>query len=254
MGSMEKRILTPYVVVIILMVLTSLALAFTVDVSITDVTALKMELPGRVGEWTGYEVRFCQNPQCRQEHKLLELQGGTSCPSCGSDVDIMSLGERQLLPADTILLKKRYFNENGDDIFVSVVFSGKERVSIHRPQICLAGQGRRIQDSYVLDVPIKDRKDELQVMVLDIIHPVTAPGGKTYELPRYYVYWFVGKDRETPYHLERMLWMGLDRVFRNVAHRWAYIAVGGARSTDSEEHKERIRRFLADFYPQMLTD
>jgi hypothetical protein len=222
-----------------------------VDVTVVDQTPLRYELPSRAGHWVGHDIRYCQNPRCRREFDLASMPDPKACPDCGGTVDIMSLGERQLLPPDTVILKKRYFDDRDRDLFVSVVFSGKERVSIHRPQICLVGQGRRIVSDSVISVPIPGRAP-LQVMVLDIIHPVTTADGTTYELPRYYAYWFVGADRETPYHWQRMLWMGVDRVFRNIAHRWAYIAIGGARSLEDDSHKQEIAEFVADFYPQMM--
>lgn len=233
------------------MSVTSFALMRGVDVSVMDQTPLRYELPDQAGLWAGQNVRYCQNPRCRKEFPLKEMPDPQTCPVCSGSMDIMSLAERQLLPPDTIILKKRYFDTRERDLFVSVVFSGKERVSIHRPQICLVGQGRQILDSSVITVPLAGR-DPLEVMVLDILHPVTAADGTDYELPRYYAYWFVGADRETPYHLERMLWMGMDRVFRNVAHRWAYIAVGGARETEGDAHKQEIAEFVAGFYPQMM--
>ncbi len=254
MEAMERTSYTPCLVVIGLMVLTSFALAYSVDVTITDQAGLKYELPARVGTWTGHDVRYCQNPRCRREFKLSDMADPDACPSCGSAVDVISLGERQLLPPDTILLKKRYFNAQGEDLFVSVVFSGKERVSIHRPQVCLRSQGRRILDDEVLAVPLAGRAD-LQVMLLDILHHVTPEQGQAVRIPRFYAYWFAGIDRETPHHWQRMLWMGLDRAFRGVAHRWAYVAVGGARDEqDPGHHRQLLREFVADLYPQILRD
>ena len=67
----------------------------------------------------------------------------------------------------------------------------------------------------------------------------------------YYAYWFVGKDRETPFHLERMFWMAWDRIIHNVAHRWAYIAVAGDRSLSNDDHVEQVRGFIHDIYPYL---
>ena len=251
---METRSVTPYIIVIALMLLTVLALAYTVDVSVSDETALKLSLPDQVGPWEGFDVLYCQNPRCRREFKAADLKDSDTCPACDSTgLDVMSLGERQLLPADTILLKKRYFNPEGEDVFVAVVFSGKERVSIHRPQICLKGQGRILHDEYTMEVPLEGR-DPLEIMVLDIVHPVKGPNGETVDLPRYYAYWFVGKDRETPYHWERMVWMASDRIFRSVSHRWAYISVGGARDPSDTAHEQRLKDFVGAFYPQVLKE
>ena len=248
---METKTLKPYFVVLGLMVLTSLALAFTVDVNVTDQAGVRVYLPDRVGDWSGREMRFCQNELCQKEYHVDELKDVNVCPACGGPLGSMSFGEKLILPADTEILKKHYNNPNGRTIFVSIVMSGKERASIHRPQICLVGQGNEIIHSGVLDVPMDSRKS-LEVMLLDMIRRGKTPAGQPYEVPTYYGYWFVGKGRETPYHVQRLIWMGTDRIFHNVSHRWAYIAVAGMRDPDGKVYQEEIRSFLEDLYPEML--
>jgi hypothetical protein len=150
-----------------------------------------------------------------------------------------------------VLLRKRYYNAAGQIIHVSIVLSGKERASIHRPQVCLRGQGRSVLREFVMPIPLPDR-DPLEVMVLDLEHKISRPGFDAQPALSYYAYWFVGKNRETPRHLQRMIWMGIDRVFHNVAHRWAYISVGGGRQPDSEAYTREIRDFVSQLYPQMV--
>ncbi|HPF99641.1 MAG TPA: exosortase-associated EpsI family protein [Kiritimatiellia bacterium] len=248
---METKTLKPYFVVLGLMILTSLALAFTVDVNVTDQAGIRMFLPDHVGTWSGREMRFCQNELCQREYHVDELKDVNVCPACGGPLGSMSFGEKLILPADTQILKKHYSNPNGRTIFVSIVLSGKERASIHRPQICLVGQGNEIIHSAVLDVPMNNRKT-LGVMLLDMLRRGKTAEGKAYEAPTYYAYWFVGKGRETPYHVQRMIWMGTDRVFHNVSHRWAYIAVAGMRDPEGTAYQDEIRGFLKDLYPEIL--
>jgi hypothetical protein len=81
---------------------------------------------------------------------------------------------------------------------------------------------------------------------------VKKPDGQTLEYASYYAYWFVGKGRETPYHLQRMIWMATDRIFHNVSHRWAYIAISGGRQTDSEDYQKEMVAFIHDLYPQVM--
>jgi hypothetical protein len=251
---METTSLRPYLNIIVALVVTAFLLAFTVDVSVSNVAGVKTELPDKVGEWKGDEIRFCQNPACLEEFYLSELVDRNVCPECGGELAGMSKVEADILPDDTIIVKKKYTHPDGQSVFVSLVMSGKERSSIHRPQLCLAGQGNEITQSKVFDVPMEGR-DDLGVMMLDMT--TTVPGGsdgKPMVFPRYYAYWFVGRDRETPYHLERMFWMAFDRVFRNVAHRWSYISVAGVRgSVNSEDraHVEQAREFIYEFYPQI---
>jgi hypothetical protein len=236
------------------MALTSLALAITVDVKVTDEAGVRVALPDTVGPWTGAQLLYCQNSECRKEWQLDELDDPEVCPECGGELASMTISEKKLLPGDTVILKKRYMRP-GDPrpLFVSIVLSGKERASIHRPQVCLVGQGREITDSEVLEVPLEERKP-LDVMMLNLLTTVSGRKEQSTRMGQFYAYWFVGKGRETPYHVERMIWMAYDRIFRNVAHRWAYISVSGVRDLDSREHYEIVQEFVHDLYPQMAID
>lgn len=245
---METRGYGPYITVIVLMALTSLVLALSVDVNITDQAGIKMELPDAVGEWTGNEVRYCHNRECLGSFYVNDIQNRDVCPSCGSQLHGMSYDEAAVLPKDTVLIKKRYNHPTGRQLFVSIVLSGGDRSSIHRPQMCLTGQGQVILNSEVLDVPIQGRKP-LQVMVLDLEPEGRAQGVSA--ATTYYAYWFVGKGRETPYHIQRMIWMSTDRIFHNVAHRWAYIAVTGLRDEGSADYLDEIREFVGGLYPSI---
>lgn len=235
------------------MVLTSFALAFSVDVEVSDVAGVKAELPDQVGDWRGYELRFCQNQSCQKEHDRRTLANPDTCPDCGGKLAGMSYLESRLLPHDTVLVKKRYTNSVGRMMFASIVLSGRERASIHRPEVCLVGQGSEIVDQSVLEVPI-DGRAPLKVKVLDMIHRRGGANAPQAVYHSYYAYWFVGHGRETPEHWQRMFWMASDRVLHNIAHRWAYISVASSRAEHNEEHLSQARDFIHDLYPQMLTD
>jgi hypothetical protein len=248
--TMETATLKPYFVTIGVLIAAVVLLSFSVDVRTSDEAGIRMELPDLVGNWTGQDMLFCQNPVCLREYRAGDLGGATRCPACGGELDHMTRSEKDLLPKDTQILKKDYRNPNGRGIYATVVLSGKERVSIHRPQVCLVGQGYKILRSHVVSVPLQGRLP-LKVMVLDLLRVVRTPEGQTVEAPFYFAYWFVGKDRETPYHVERMLWMASDRILRNVSHRWAYIAVSGLRDPGSESYKAELLEFVQAFYPQI---
>jgi hypothetical protein len=70
----------------------------------------------------------------------------------------------------------------------------------------------------------------------------------------FYAYWFVGKDRETASHVQRMIWMAADRIFRGVSHRWAYIAIYGHRVPGSNAHIQLLADFIALFRPAIVLD
>jgi hypothetical protein len=247
---MEARVFKPYLTVLGLMALTSLALAFTVDVKLADEAGIEMALPDRVAGWTGEELRFCQNKGCEKAFGVLSLERPDVCPACGGVLSSMAKVEKDLLPPDTSVIKKRYANAAGREIVVSIVLSGRERASIHRPEVCLVGQGTEITRRATLEVPIAGRAP-LGVKVLDIQQWWRGADGRRMEADSYYAYWFAGKDRETPDHLQRMIWMATDRVLRGVAHRWAYIAISGSRDRASESFRDELREFVGGLYPAL---
>ncbi|NCD35016.1 MAG: exosortase-associated EpsI family protein [Spartobacteria bacterium] len=160
--------------------------------------------------------------------------------------------EYSILPKDTYITRKLYKNAvTGDGLFVALVMSGADRSSIHRPQLCLVGQGNEILGQHVEEVPMTGR-DDLGVMVIDMMRPYARNSKQQGKYPSFYAYWFVGKDRETPYHVERMFWMAYDRIVKNVSHRWSYISISGSGKYAAK--KETVDAFVADFYPQITRD
>ena len=259
---MEKKAgIRQYIILIGLFAFTALLLGFTVDIRITDEAGVRTSLPEKLStDWIGYDVLFCHNKRCGRSWLVKDLvpdeHGDFLCPRdytgkpCGGKLHPMAYGEWDNLPKDTTIFKKQYFNLNQSNLtaFCAVVLSGQDRSSIHRPQVCLIGQGNEIVSQTVISVPLAGRKP-LEVMVLNLIrdHP---NGGKYYS---YYAYWFVGKDRETAHHMDRMVWMGFDRIFRNVAHRWAYISVSVERTDPDSDgiHHAVIQDVVGKLYPQI---
>ena len=232
------------------MAVVSLSLAVSVDVKVTNKAGVQLNLPDAFGEWVGSEIRFCQSDACQTTYLANELEDPERCTECRSPLYSMSLGEAQLLPPDTGMRKQCYQNPGGKEVNVSIVLSGNERGSIHRPEVCLTGAGWDLESKEVAEVQLEGR-EPLQVMVLNLKRTASSESGMAYEMRNYYAYWFVGKDRETPYHLMRMYLMAADRVTRNVAHRWAYISVMGPRESNSDDYKEQIQKFVSDLYPHM---
>ncbi len=256
---MGKSLLKPFLMVTALMLVSIFALAFTGGVDMNFIPGVVMDLPERVGGWVGNELRFCHNPRaCALDYRdasfyVRELELPNVCPGCSERLFNCSRAEKEQLPKDTGFVKSAYTNSTGALFHTSIVLSGAARDSIHRPQRCLRGQGYTLDDEYTIKVPLPGR-DLLKVRVLKTSRTFQSANGP---VPYYgfYAYWFVGQDRETPYHLERMFWLAWDRVVRSVANRWAYIAVSGTRTTEEDEIFEKnIISFVKQVYPEILTD
>jgi hypothetical protein len=258
---MEINAYKPHLILIGLMIVTALALAFTVDVTLSDQAGVQMKLPASLdGGWVGDELRFSHNAENPKQYRVSELELPNIDPVTGEKLFTMSLPEYDALPHDTEFLKSIYTNDAGTNVFVSIVLSGRERDSIHRPERCLVGQGNTIVNQkfwnflvpQVIEVPLEGRQP-LKVAVLETLRNYHDEKGERKTYYGYYAYWFVGQNRETPSHYARMVWLAWDRVINSVAHRWAYIAVSGDRKDEtSKEYEQEIVDFVQKLYPHLL--
>lgn len=255
---MEKSLFKPFLSIVILMAISVFLLAFTVGVKFDFTPGVVMELPANVEGWVGNELRFCHNPEsCARDYRdasfyVSDLEIPDICPNCGESLYSMARAEKEQLPEDTEFVKSAYTNAVGTRLFTSIVLSGTARDSIHRPQRCLKGQGNTLDDEYTLVVPIQGRKPLHVRVILTSRTYNTVNGPEDYY--GFYAYWFVGQDRETPYHLGRMFWLAWDRVVRSTANRWAYIAVQGKREAEGKVYETDIIDFVQKVYPYVLTE
>jgi hypothetical protein len=155
--------------------------------------------------------------------------------------------------------------ENRDLAHASLVIAGHDSRSIHRPEVCLDGQGWTITDSRVREVKLLSG-DVLRVRDLAIEREVLLSNGTKLPLRAHYVYWFVGADISTPSNLERQLLSLRDSVLRNVNHRWAYPSViarvtdnltpqqSGERRRNDAETVEMILSLIRSLAPHLQKD
>jgi EpsI family protein len=133
-------------------------------------------------------------------------------------------GEIATLPSDTQIVRREYLNPAGDRIMASIVLSGGEKRSIHRPEVCLPAQGWSMRGGKVEQVPLADGRD-LKVMDLSLTRDVEIGPGDRRKLYADYFYWFVGNGVTTPHHWNRVFLTSFDRITKNINHRWAYVIV-----------------------------
>jgi hypothetical protein len=260
---MQIRAFTPYLILIGLMIIAALALAFTVDVTLSDKAGVVMKLPAALdGGWVGDELRFSHNAENPKQYQVSQLELPNIDPVTGDKLFTMSLAEYDALPHDTEFLKSIYTNDAANQVFVSLVLSGRERDSIHRPERCLVGQGSTIVNQHfwnvvmpqVIEVPLEGR-EPLKVAVLETIRNYRGADGERKVYHGYYAYWFVGQGRETPSHYMRMLWLAWDRVVNSVSHKWAYVVVAGDRMDEkSKDYEQQITEFVQKLYPHLLVN
>lgn len=169
----------------------------------------------------------------------------------------VSESERIILPDDTEFAKMLYTDPEGDSVNAQIVLAGAERRSIHRPEVCLPGQGWTIKSSQTLKIPLPSGST-LPVTMLRIARPITV-GDQTAELESLFLYWFVGKDTVTASHLARVLKTNLDVLIDNTNHRWAYVIASspvwaGLKPGGKTEAETRsmLESFIKEFAPEII--
>jgi len=135
----------------------------------------------------------------------------------------VSPAEKAILPADTEFAKMAYGTDHIQRVHAQIVLAGAEKRSIHRPEVCLPGQGWTIKSSQTVPIPLTDEKT-LNVTLLNISIPVRV-GNDTRELTQLFAYWFVGYGTTTPSHFVRIAKTNMDVLLHNTNHRWAYVIV-----------------------------
>ena len=160
---------------------------------------------------------LCAAPDAR----LAEIGGYRSEP-----VEV-SEAERHVLPDDTGFDKRRYEDEAGNWFQVSVVIGGKSKSSIHRPELCLPGQGFQM---------IAPRTVEVGGVEW---HCVTLARGAVPACG--FAYTFFNQDGyRTSSHLRRIFRDVWDRSIRGRIDRWVMVTVFSSNADEA-----RLRAFLA---------
>lgn len=211
-------------------------------------------LPAQIGNFRGQQPWFCHNEQCRRVFEEDELRRAapdgrlpTVCPTCGGKLLAISLGELTVLPADTLILRHNYQNYGGDTLSVVVVVNGASRMSIHRPELCLPGQGYSIDRMQIARFTMDDRR-EIHVKLVDVRRP-SRSGMATGRMGE--AYFFVSASHQTASHFTRILTSAFDRAVRNRITCWAMVVVYADRPFDTPERLRLLEGFVTGLYAQL---
>lgn len=159
----------------------------------------------------------------------------------------VSAVERELLPPDTGYSRKLYVAvaDPRRQVLLSIVLSGRDRTSIHRPELCLVGQGwtiaERTRHRFAAGAGVP-------ATLLRVHREVQTPRGRAV-VPQLVAYWFLHGDGVVATHGERMWRDACSRVLRGRADRWAYVLM----QTDAVEGEPaalaRMEAVLAATWP-----
>lgn len=251
MVKIERARFLPHLIVLVAVLGTYAHLSQPRQIRGDTESSIPLELPTRLGPYIGEDLLFCQNDQCARVFRRHELGDGDveglRCTNCTNEVAAISIGEARMLPSNTPIFRKVYAAPNHPDIQATLVFSGNERMSIHKPQVCLLSQGNRIVNELEYDVRVTPER-RMPVRVIELLQDYAGADGEKITEYAVYAYWFFSPERETPSHSKRLLWMAYDNALRSYRPRWAYVSL--AMLVDPRQ-PEAYKAELDDFVPRL---
>ena len=147
---------------------------------------------------------------------------------CKTEELQVSEAELSILPKDTKFIKRLYTDANGDWFAVSAVIGGVSKMSIHRPELCLPGQG------YLMSSPRNNRSsDGTSWRMITLEKGGSGRQGFAYTF-------FNQAGFKTSSHTMRILCDVWDRTVFNRIDRWVMITVNSSVHDD-----DRLSAFLA---------
>lgn len=180
---------------------------------------IPISIPEAIDGFRADEIVFCHNESCASEASFTKSflaankLDSSHCPHCTNSLHKISLGEKTVLPEDTVI-EKRVFTDVStlDTHIVTFVKSGRSKGSIHRPELCLPAQG------FSMLSPHNSRQGEIPWHILETLKPGLPSSRLSYTF-------FNQKGFVTSSHYERILYDMWDRTVNNTMDRWVMITV-----------------------------
>jgi hypothetical protein len=147
-------------------------------------------------------------------------------------------------------------------VFLSIVLSGRDRTSIHRPELCLVGQGWTIKGAASHRFAWPRGKDgtkserragetgaDLLTVPVTLLQTERAEANDERKFRALVAYWFVNGDRIVTSHWERAWWDAWNRVLHGRADRWAYVLLQADAEDGADAALARMQAVLDETLP-----
>jgi len=187
--------------------------------------------------------------------KRLEILLPETVPGYTSEILTNTEDVLLQLPADTSYRVRGYKAEDNFQAQITAVLMGSDRTSIHKPQICLTGQGWAIDTARSTVEPISMSRPvayALPVNKLIATKQFTDNAGRSQLVSGIYVYWFLDDAHLTADATKWKLWlMPRDLLLHGRLQRWAYISVFAPCLPGQEAVTyERVKKLIASTVPE----
>lgn len=133
----------------------------------------------------------------------------------------MTAIERNILDPGVTLVRNQYISTDQHMIVATVIESGVGKRTLHRPEVCLPGQGWSITDRMPIPIRMPNGKT-VEATLLRMFRDVEPSPGVRKRMSALNVYWYVGSDGTTSAdYYDHIRISYIDGVFKNLSHRWA---------------------------------
>lgn len=137
----------------------------------------------------------------------------------------MTQRERDGLAADITLSRNGYIGAEGQQWIATIVLSGETRRGLHRPDVCLPGQGWGIMDRQVVPIQLPDGR-AIYAMMLRVYRDIKDPASDQLIRQRgINLFWYQGYNGvTTPNYYKHVFDTYFDSIFKRLNHRWALVS------------------------------
>lgn len=173
----------------------------------------------------------------------------------------MTADEKNLLDEGVRLARNVYASSTGRQIMATVILSGFEKRSLHRPEVCLPNQGWTVTDRTQIPLRMEDGR-EISIMMMRIFRDAEPQPGVKVRTRAINFYWYIGSDGTScADHYEHVFLSYYDAVFRNIQHRWSMASIyvplpeqrlGQEDPMQELNAKEDASEFLARLAPTFM--
>lgn len=133
----------------------------------------------------------------------------------------MTAVERNILDEGVELVRNVYVSPDQHMLMATVIQSGYGKRTLHRPEVCLPGQGWTITDRTPIDIQLASGARVKATMLRMFREHEKAPGQRV-RTRAIGCYWYIGSDGTTsPDYYDHIRISYVDAVFKNLSHRWA---------------------------------
>ena len=112
----------------------------------------------------------------------------------------------------------------GGNVACSVVLSGAERRSLHRPEVCLPAQGWNVTGKNIITLTLEDGR-RVDAVLVQMLRDYAAPDGKARRIKALNLFFYAGSEGVTTAdYYDHVFLSYLHSLTRNLNHRWALVS------------------------------